>query len=138
MTIIDFIVPGEPQGKGRARIVKIGGYSRMATPAKTVAYEGLIALAAQQAGAKPLAGAVFLSITLVHGIPASWSKRKREQALERKLLPTCKPDVDNVLKAVGDGLNGVAWADDKQIAQVAVVRHYGEQPHLRVYAHELA
>lgn len=138
MSIIDFIVPGEPQGKGRPRIVKIGGFSRMATPAKTAAYEGLIALAAQQAGVTPLAGAVFLSITLVHGIPASWSKRKREQALKRKVLPTCKPDLDNVLKAVGDGLNGVAWADDKQIAQVAAVRLYGTKPHLRVYAHEMA
>ena len=44
--MIAFTVPGAPQGKGRAKIVKIGGFSRMATPAKTVAYEGLVAHAA--------------------------------------------------------------------------------------------
>ncbi len=56
MTGVSFTVPGEPQGKGRAKIVKVGGFSRMATPQKTVAYEGLIAHAAHQAmaGAAPV------------------------------------------------------------------------------------
>ena len=46
ITNVAFVVPGEPQGKGRARVGKINGHARMFTPAKTVAYEGLIALAA--------------------------------------------------------------------------------------------
>ena len=46
---VAFTVPGEPQGKGRARVGTIGGHARMFTPAKTVAYEGLIAHAAAQA-----------------------------------------------------------------------------------------
>ena len=33
---------------------------------------------------------------------------------------TVKPDVDNVLKAVMDGLTGVAFRDDSQIVTVAV------------------
>ena len=36
---------------------------------------------------------------------------------------TLKPDVDNILKAVMDGLNGTAYADDKQITFVAVRKH---------------
>ncbi|PQM05684.1 RusA family crossover junction endodeoxyribonuclease, partial [Pseudomonas aeruginosa] len=44
-----FTVPGEPQGKGRPRIGRVGAHARMFTPAKTVAYEGLVAMAAQEA-----------------------------------------------------------------------------------------
>ena len=29
-----------------------------------------------------------------------------------------RPDIDNILKAALDGLNGVAWIDDKQILKV--------------------
>lgn len=130
MTDIAFVVPGEPQGKGRAKIVKIGGFSRMATPPKTVAYEGLIAAQAYQAmqGDPPLVGPVALELVLVHVMPASWSKKKRAQMP----VPQCKPDVDNVIKAVGDGGNGVLWMDDKQIAVVTAKRIWGDRPEVRV------
>ena len=32
----------------------------------------------------------------------------------------CKPDIDNVLKALMDGLNGVAYVDDKQVTQAYI------------------
>ncbi|MBG4145971.1 RusA family crossover junction endodeoxyribonuclease, partial [Pseudomonas aeruginosa] len=44
-----FTVPGEPVGKGRPRIGRVGAHARMFTPAKTAAYEGLVAMAAQEA-----------------------------------------------------------------------------------------
>lgn len=36
---------------------------------------------------------------------------------------TLKPDVDNILKAVMDGLNGVAFLDDKQVVFVSVKKN---------------
>lgn len=36
---------------------------------------------------------------------------------------TTKPDIDNVLKAVLDALNGVAYKDDSQVVEVRVVKH---------------
>lgn len=102
----------------------------MFTPAKTVAYEGLIAhaAAAAMAGRPPLAGPVRVELRIAHSVPAGWSKRKRAQALAGELSPTTKPDLDNVLKAVGDGANGVAWADDRQIVCVVAQRVYAETP----------
>lgn len=46
----------------------------------------------------------------------------------RKIIPfTVKPDVDNVLKAVMDGLNGVAYKDDSQVVMTTAVK-YDRQP----------
>lgn len=130
LTNVAFVVPGEPQGKGRARIGRVGGHARMFTPPKTVAYESLIAAQAYQAmrGAPPLTGPVALEVDLVHVVPASWSKKKRAAMP----VPQCKPDVDNVIKAVGDGGNGVLWVDDKQIAAVAAKRVWGDRAEVRV------
>jgi Holliday junction resolvase RusA-like endonuclease len=133
-TNLAFSVPGEPQGKGRAKIVKIAGFSRMATPAKTVAYEGLIAHAAQLAmrGAAPFAGDCRLEVNMVCSVPASWSGKKRAQALAGGIRPAKKPDADNVVKAVCDGLNGVVWRDDVQAVEGAWRKAYGETPGLHV------
>lgn len=132
--MISFEVPGEPQGKGRARVGRVNGQARMFTPAKTVAYEGLIALAAKQtmAGRAPISGPVALRIEAWHTVPASWSKKRRHEAISGLLRPTTKPDADNIAKAVGDGGNGVLWADDKQIVSLAVERRYSERPGLHV------
>ena len=132
--MIDFIVYGAPQGKGRARIIKIAGQSRMKTPEKTLAYEGLIAHcgAAAMAGRELLDGPVELRLFIDVQIPASWSKRKQAQAMAGELLPTTKPDVDNIVKAIGDGLNGVVWRDDSQVSDVIARKRYAEKPQVRV------
>jgi Holliday junction resolvase RusA-like endonuclease len=134
LTNVAFSVPGEPQGKGRARVGKVGGFVRMFTPEKTVAYESLIALAAREsmAGADPFPGAVTVSIVCNHSVPRSWSRIKREAALAGAKLPVCKPDLDNVAKAVGDGCNGVVWQDDRQIAALVITRRYALTPGLWV------
>jgi Holliday junction resolvase RusA-like endonuclease len=132
--MITFTVPGQPQGKGRAKIVKIGGFSRMATPAKTVAYEGLVAHAAQQAmrGAPPIETACACNVFIDCQVPASWSQKKQRMALAGEVLPTTKPDIDNVVKAVFDGLNGVLWRDDVLVVDVRIRKRYSATPCVRV------
>lgn len=134
MSQVHFTVPGQPQGKGRPRIGKVGKHARMFTPEKTVAYESLVGLFASQAmQGKPLiAGPVSVSMMLVFGIPASWSKKKRTQAQNAEIWPTTKPDMDNVVKAVFDAINGVVWVDDVQVVNLAVSKSYGDQPAVHV------
>ena len=131
---ITFTVPGAPTGKGRPKIVKIGGFSRMATPQKTVAYEGLVAHAAQQAmaGAPLLEGAAGVNIFIDAPIPASWSAKKQRMAMAGEVLPTTKPDADNVVKAIFDGLNGVLWRDDVLVVDLRVRKRYAAVPCVRV------
>jgi len=132
--MISFTVPGQPQGKGRAKIVRIGGFSRMATPQKTVAYEGLIAHAARQAmGLRVLLdGPCAVRLDIVCQVPASWSQRKQADAIAGRIRPTTKPDIDNVEKAVFDGCNGVVWRDDVQVVEVRKVKRYGAVPGVTV------
>jgi len=80
------------------------------------------------AGALPYDGAVAIEATAVFPIPTSWPKRRKEAAHWH----TSKPDADNVAKALGDGLNGVAWKDDSQVASMRVLKVYGDTPGLHV------
>lgn len=131
---VSFTVPGEPQGKGRPRVGNIAGKARMFTPAKTVAYEGLVAHAAQAAmhDSQPFAGPCRIELDVLCAVPASWSAKKRAQALAGDIRPAKKPDADNVLKAVCDGLNGVVWRDDVQVVEWAGRKLYAETPGVRV------
>lgn len=139
MTAVAFVVPGAPQGKGRPKVVKIAGFTRMATPAKTVAYEGLVAHAAQTALAgRPLFdGPLACSVEILCAVPASWSQKKQRQALAGEVMPTTKPDTDNVIKALFDGCNAVLWRDDVLVVDLHVRKRYSATPSLRVVVREL-
>lgn len=134
--MLSFVVPGQPQGKGRARAGKRGTRVVLYTPAKTVAYEGLIALAASQemsrTGGPRFYGPVAIDLMIQCEVPASWSKKLRKAAFDGNLYPVTKPDLDNVLKAVCDGLNGVAFRDDAQIVNASIRKRYSAEPCLRV------
>jgi Holliday junction resolvase RusA-like endonuclease len=131
---IRFFVPGKPQGKGRPRAVARGKFVRMYTPSKTVSYESTVALAASQAmaGRAPLEGPVVATLFIALPIPASWSKKKQALAAADKLLPTGKPDSDNVVKAVFDALNGVVWNDDTQVVDHSAKKRYRSRPGVQV------
>lgn len=137
--VIRFVVPGPAIGKGRPRVGKIGEHARLFTPAKTVAYEGLIAHAGQAAMAdRPLIeGAVCVVLDIRVEVAASWSQKKRAQALAGAIFPTKKPDIDNVEKAIFDGLNGVVWRDDVQVVDVVKRKRYAETPGVTVEIEEI-
>lgn len=122
MTVpVIFTIPGEPVAKARARATMIAGRARMYTPAKTERFEARVALFAQQAmaGRPPLEGAVALTVVALFPVSESWPKKRKAAALEGRELHTKKPDLDNIIKAVKDGMNGIVWRDD---AQVAILR----------------
>lgn len=129
MTII-FTIPGQPQGKGRAKVSTRGGFARAYTPEKTAAYENLIKLSY---GSNPkLEGYIAVTILAYYAIPKSFSKAKTAQALSGKIRPTTKPDVDNIAKVVCDALNKIAYDDDSQIISLVVMKSYAQTPRVAV------
>jgi Holliday junction resolvase RusA-like endonuclease len=133
--MLKFTVPGAPMGKGRPRVTTRGGkVATMYTPEKTVNYEGLVAHSAKvaMAGMTLMEGPAVVHLEIVCPIPASWSKRKQLQAQNGEIKPTIKPDIDNVEKAIFDGLNGVVWRDDVQVVEVIKRKCYGGIPGVSV------
>ena len=61
-------------------------------------------------------------------IPVSWTKAKRADALAGLVMPTGRPDLDNLVKALTDACNGIVWRDDAQIVRLMAEKRYGEQP----------
>lgn len=110
-------VPGDPRGKGRPRATAIGGHARMYTDAKTASYENLVALAAREAldGRPPLDMPLCVCIVVRLAPPASLSGVKRRALLAGDAPILGRFDLDNICKAALDGMNHVAFVDDRQI-----------------------
>lgn len=129
--ILRFTVPGEPVAKGRPRFTRAG---RSYTPTKTERYENLVRMSYVQkyGNRKPAEVPLQLSIRAIFPIPKSWSKKKRAAAEADNVPKISRPDLDNVLKAVADGLNGVAWTDDSLIYSLEAWKGYGTIPRVEV------
>jgi Holliday junction resolvase RusA-like endonuclease len=119
---VRFSVPGRVRGKGRPRASSRGGFVRMYTDAKTTACEATVKHFASEAmKGKPLfEGPLWLSVTVWVLHPQSWSKKRKAASI----YVTGKPDCDNVLKLIGDALNGIVWKDDSQLADAHIVRKF--------------
>lgn len=127
--MVIFEVIGTIRGKARARTFynpKIGR-SQSITPEGTVLYENLIRLSYQQCERRETffdGEPLEVDITAFFAIPKSASKKKAADMSAGRILPTKKPDADNIAKVVCDALNGVAYHDDSQIARLTVKKTY--------------
>lgn len=126
MAPVTFTIPGAPFAKQRARAsVRPGGKgARVYTPAETVSFERTVGTIAAPHFPAPLVGPVRLAVEATFAIPPSWSKKKRAAALGQP--HTQKPDLDNITKALLDGLNRIAFADDSQVAEQILCKRWGE------------
>ena len=128
--MLEFTIPGSPVAKGRPKLTTINGMARAYTPSKTRNYEALVRLASEQAMAgRPLFDCPLgLTVSVFIEPPASWSKKRRVAALAGEVLPTKRPDVDNYIKAILDGMNSVVFADDARIVDLVVKKRFSESP----------
>lgn len=138
MNEVKFVIPGAAVGKGRPRFARRGGFVSTYTDAKTASFENLVKLAAQQAmgDRQPITGPVHAEVFVFVAPPASWSQKKQRQALAGEIMPTSKPDLDNVQKAIFDACNDITFADDKQVVVIAASKSYGVRAETHVMFRE--
>lgn len=98
-----FTVDGEPVSKARARFTNYGSKTRTYTPEKTNQAEQIVGWKFRAA-----AGQHKLDPDIAYGVMAIFYCGTRQRR-----------DVDNMLKLILDGLNGVAWPDDSQVTEVS-------------------
>lgn len=136
---IKFIVPGNPRGKQRPRICRIRGKTITYTPKETTEYEKLV-----KASYTAVSKAKFernlpleISILALYPVPKSVNKKLKSSMLKGGILPTKKPDSDNIIKIILDALNCVAYRDDAQICKVYFEKMYAEKPETKIIIKEI-
>lgn len=133
MDVLEFSFSGTPVAKGRPRATVRGGAARFATlytDDKTRKYEAAVKRVSKvvMAGKGPLDGALSVSLRFRFEPPKSLSKRARAALLAGEDAYIGTKDVDNLAKAVLDGMNGVVFRDDVLITRLWVTKIAAEKP----------
>ena len=103
-----------PVAKGRPQFNRKTGAAF--TPAKTRNYEAWVAMVVKQWFRAPLDGP--LSITIDFYLPRPQKISGPRYPNPGPVIHTKTPDLDNLIKAVLDGMNKVVFKDDSQLAQI--------------------
>ena len=136
--LIKFTVYGELCAQGRPRATTRGGHVRMYDPEESRNYKQMVRIEALQVKPeKPLDGEISLIIRAYKSIPKSMSKKRHKLALEGRIKPITKPDIDNIVKGVKDALKGVIWRDDSQVVTLLAKKYYSDVPRVEVIVEEI-
>ena len=139
MQSILIVIPGCPVAKGRPKLTTVLGHARSYTPEKTRNFEAEIKWISRQemAGRVPMKCALGARINVFLTVPASWSGKKQRAALSGAVVPSKRPDIDNYLKSVFDGMNQVVYADDALVCDLSMTKRYSDSPRVMVEIYEL-
>ena len=127
--MINIWYPVKPKPAPRPRVTKSGTFN---AKDYTDWKKGLNLLARTQIK-KPFEKELFVKIDFFYEIPKSWSKKKKESANWH----TSKPDIDNLIKSVLDGLNGVAFIDDAQVSSIQARKQYASFTGVKIEIEEI-
>lgn len=130
---IGFVTHIEPKPAPRPRLAR-GNLVYMPSPyqhyKKVIGYDARKAMGNKEPLTVPLA----CEIDFYSTIPHSWSKKRKADALAGGIRPTNrnKGDIDNLMKGVLDACNGIVYADDSQVVNGIVRKHYAIEPYIAV------
>lgn len=119
-------IPGSPLSKARPRFSQNKGKVRVYASQRSEKEMIHWQIKSRIGSRKPLKGPIHLEMTCVFVKPRSWPKKKNPKH------HTVKPDLDNLLKWIGDAGNNVLWYDDRQIVSITCKKIYGEESETQI------
>lgn len=111
-----FFVRGRPVPQGSLKFIH--GKPIHARASDLAVWRADIARNAQLSGFSAVSGAVQVSADFIF---------KRPKSTPNRAFPYVKPDLDKLIRAVLDGLTGVAYEDDCQVIIIQTTKRYGDQ-----------
>lgn len=146
----EFEVPGKPVAKARPRKSRKDGISRIYTPQESLNFEQLVGFLfkSKYKSHIPTKNPVKIKINSFFQLPKGVSQKKQNTVMRDFMVvndspyPRAKkPDTDNLIKAVLDGLNQIAFYDDAQVFEITAGKYYAEKTstviEIRVYDTEV-
>ena len=123
--MISFVLEITPIPKGRPRKSKNGA---VYTPDRTRKYEASIKAMAKKYFLEPLEGEIYISATYVFKNSDVWTHGK---------FAMVNADLDNLNKSLYDGLQGIAFKNDKQICREESCKVWGHENSIFVGIEEI-
>jgi len=115
-------------GKGRPRFAKRGAFVTAYTPETTKKFESSVRakikdiMKEKQYSKIPAEKPVAVTIHLTFHLPKSFTKKEKYEKSGEPV--TGRPDVDNIAKSILDAMNDVVFADDSQVYDLYITKHY--------------
>jgi len=132
---LKLIIDGEPVPAARPRVTRWGTY----TPPKYKTFKSNVELCYKlKYGNKQLFERGVPLVAKFHfyrSIQKGLSKKEYARRVSHEVRATVKPDLDNYIKAIQDGLKA-AWFDDGQVTDYIVSKDYDENPRTEILIEE--
>ena len=127
-TVFYLVVPGRPHGQQRHRARRVGNKVIIFdAPANRVFKQKIqVCWHEAQAKARPVwdpTGPFELHVDAIYNC----TKPPRKNVPHPSAWRVKKHDLDNILKAVMDGLSGLAWEDDSQVVHIVARKWESKQ-----------
>ena len=109
-----FFVKGKPVSQGSLKFIK--GHAIHVKGRELALWRGTIAAMARSTNITKIQVGVDMDLVFIFNKPKTVKRNE----------PYVRPDLDKLVRAVLDGLTGVAYEDDQQVVRLTAQKAYGE------------
>lgn len=118
---LTFTVFGRPEPQGSMRAFVIGQRAVITSNNKKLKpWRQMVSITAKTSIDAPVEKHVPVTLDI------DFYLAKPQSAPKKRLLPAVKPDIDKLVRAILDGLTGIAFKDDGQVCEIRARKHYGD------------
>lgn len=133
MPEVKFTVLGRPQPQGSVRAFMVGGKPRLTSDnAKLKPWRQDVG---QCALIERIKSADFARKGTAVNVEVFFYLQKPKSAKKSDLIPTRKPDIDKLGRAVLDSLTGILFDDDSQVCDLRLTKAYGVPERTEIKVH---